>query len=739
MDSKNYVEMNIEELYQHLITDVMAAPSQGRDLLDGLKGEQRYQDDFQFRASVDTTSALLFGIFNETKKAIPLCIELIERTTALQLWQLVSTNWNLLGTAYVAEGLYERGLECYHNVVRNEKEHGLIAMTSIAYNNVAILYSNFKQSDKTYHYFMKAIETLESGGVQQPRYYSKIVLYWSNLIKILCQMQRLEEMPDIFEKIAGVDFETVNHETRIAYYSARMYYFFYVGRYDEAKSLYYQVVEMIGNENSLHRLVTLGNYLELCAYFQLDYDFYSKELLEFESLQKSDRGWSNAYACMGLRNYYKYIGNHERFHELSEEYIEFMEQDAEDVRKRQCESLMLVEELLFNKEEVQAVKTKNTELQLIAQEAIRNKNSLQEAYDRIELINELGRQMTSSLNLDEVVASIYDVIRMHLPIDVFILMVTEAEKEIIRSVAYYQDGALEANFCIDMNASHGFFTECYRKNRLISTADASYADFLKRELSLQKKAEMQSAIYMPLNVGDRLIGLCSIQDRAEGVYSKEHISFLEELAPYLSIALNNAVRSWTLEEEIQSHLKTQAELKTANEKLERISSLDGLTQISSRRDFDIRISNLLENAMGSGESVGILMMDIDNFKMYNDTYGHLQGDEILKAVARIIRENMDCVKGLSARFGGEEFIGACMGLNEEDYRKLGESICRDIFNLKIAHRLSEYGCVTVSIGIAFSDCNLQRSELMRLADEELYRSKAEGKNRVSICELKGSI
>lgn len=736
MVSKNYVEMNVEELYQHLITDVMAAPSQGRELLDILKEEQRYQDDFQFRASIDTASALLFGIFSETKKAIPLCIELIERTTALQMWQLVSTNWNLLGTAYVAEGLYERGLECYHNVVRNEKEHGLIAMTSIAYNNIAMLYDNFKQSDKTYYYFRKAIETLESGGVEQPRYYSKIVLYWSNLLKILCRLQRLEEVPDIFEKINRVDFELVSHETRIAYYSARMYYFFYVEQYDEAKSLYYRLIEMIGNENSLHRLVVLGNFLELCAQFQLDYDFYAKELLEFESLQKCERGWANAYACMGLRNYYKHIGNQKRFHELSEEYIKFMEQDAEDVRRRQCESLLLVENLLLNTEEVQAVMTKNTELQLIAQEAIRNKNSLQEAYDRIELINELGRKMTASLNLDEVVASIYNIIRMHLPIDVFILMVTEEEKEIIRSVAYYQDGVLEANFCIDMNASHGFFTECYRKNRLISTADASYADFLKRELSIQKKTEMQSAIYMPLNVGDKLIGLCSIQDRSEGIYSEEHISFLEELAPYLSIALNNAVRSWTLEEEIQSHLKTQAELKTANEKLERISSLDGLTQISSRRDFDIRISNLLEHAKESGESAGMLMMDIDNFKMYNDTYGHLQGDEVLKAVARIIRENMDRVNGLSARFGGEEFIGACTGLNKEDYIKLGEVICRDIFNLKIAHRLSEYGCVTVSIGIAFSDCNLQRSELMRLADEELYHSKSEGKNRVSICELK---
>lgn len=735
MTSRDYIEMSVDELYKYLITEVLEKPLETQELVDELHRVERYQDDFQFRASVDTAKVLSLAVMNETKKVIPICTELIERTTALQMWQLVSTNWNLLGTAYVAEGLYERGLECYLNVAWNDKAHGLIAMTSIAYNNIAILYANFEQYDKTYDYFLKAIEIVEEGGAEQPRYSSKIVLHWSNLLKTLCQIGRMEEASSILEKISSVDFEEVNPESKLAFYSAKMYYSFYAGRYDEAKDLYYQMIEMIGEGNSLHRSVVLGNYLELSGQFQLEYDFYSKELLEFEKLQESQRAWVNAHLCGQLRNYYKSIGAEGRFHELSEEYIKFLEQDSEDIRKRQCQSLILVEDLLVNTEEIQAIKTKSTELELIAAEAVRHKNSLQKAYDRIELINELGRKMTSSLDLEEVLGSIYNILCAHLPVSIFILLVAEPEEERFRSVAYYQDGLQEPDFCISMNDSHGFFTECYRTNRLISTADESYSDFLKKELKLQRNAKMQSAVYLPLNVGDKLIGLCSIQDRQENAYTKDHISFLEALSPYLSIALNNAVRSWVLEGEIQSHLKTQAELKMANEKLERISSLDGLTQISSRRDFQARLTVLLVNARKNEESVGVLMMDIDNFKTYNDTYGHLQGDEVLKAVAKIIRENMDRVEGLSARFGGEEFIGACAGMPEEACKELGESICQDIYDLNIQNESTPSGRVTISVGIAYSDEIRPRSEFMRRADEELYRSKERGKNQVSVGRL----
>ncbi|MDO4798945.1 MAG: GGDEF domain-containing protein [Bacillota bacterium] len=178
-------------------------------------------------------------------------------------------------------------------------------------------------------------------------------------------------------------------------------------------------------------------------------------------------------------------------------------------------------------------------------------------------------------------------------------------------------------------------------------------------------------------------------------------------------------------------IKTKNALQEAYNKLEKISSMDGLTQISSRREFEKRFLEQLSKAEREKQSVAVYMVDIDNFKVYNDTYGHLEGDEVLKAVARIFRENLDGSGGLSARFGGEEFIGAIAGLSEEQSERIGEKILRDIQALGIENRSVPLGVITVSVGIAFAETirSGQRSELMRLADISLYEAKNTGKNR----------
>lgn len=112
----------------------------------------------------------------------------------------------------------------------------------------------------------------------------------------------------------------------------------------------------------------------------------------------------------------------------------------------------------------------------------------------------------------------------------------------------------------------------------------------------------------------------------------------------------------------------------------------------------------------------------------------MEGDEVLKQVARVFRKNMDEESGLSARFGGEEFIGACLGLSLTESEDLGNRIRRDIYNLGIEHGKSETGVVTVSVGVsvALSADEYNKSCMMRVADECLYQAKNTGKNKVII-------
>lgn len=126
-----------------------------------------------------------------------------------------------------------------------------------------------------------------------------------------------------------------------------------------------------------------------------------------------------------------------------------------------------------------------------------------------------------------------------------------------------------------------------------------------------------------------------------------------------------------------------------------------------------------------------MIMDIDDFKRYNDSYGHLAGDEALIKVAQTMEKFFDHNDAFFARFGGEEFVGVYMGLSPTESARLAEDIVRSIENLKIHHPSIASPYLTVSIGLATDFAPTQKSHenLMKMADDCLYLAKEKGKNR----------
>lgn len=214
---------------------------------------------------------------------------------------------------------------------------------------------------------------------------------------------------------------------------------------------------------------------------------------------------------------------------------------------------------------------------------------------------------------------------------------------------------------------------------------------------------------------------------------------LETVESLLIVKTSEEVRNKNVELKFLADeaIKNKNALEAAYKNLEKMSSMDGLTHISSRRDFENRFLTMIEQAKVEGENVLVFMMDIDYFKVYNDTYGHLEGDEVLKRVALIFKEGLERVNGLAARFGGEEFIGACVGLSVEEGEGLAQSICDDIRNLAMENRNTKLKVVTVSIGVSLGvDVHKEdRSKMMKLADIALYEAKGRGRNTVILKDL----
>ena len=175
------------------------------------------------------------------------------------------------------------------------------------------------------------------------------------------------------------------------------------------------------------------------------------------------------------------------------------------------------------------------------------------------------------------------------------------------------------------------------------------------------------------------------------------------------------------------------ERKQAEELLRRLSTLDGLTGISNRRAFDTFLDEEWKRAERGGYKISMLMIDVDQFKRYNDTYGHLMGDECLKQVAKTLKQDAQRPGDLAARFGGEEFSVVFTMKDDPKAIRFAEKIRRDIEALKIPHEQSDISdYLTVSIGLASMIPTQETSQgnLIKAADDALYKAKNEGRNRV---------
>jgi len=201
-----------------------------------------------------------------------------------------------------------------------------------------------------------------------------------------------------------------------------------------------------------------------------------------------------------------------------------------------------------------------------------------------------------------------------------------------------------------------------------------------------------------------------------------HEPWMAEFAP-LAAAFDDMARKLAAREE---------ELRIANQHLEELASLDGLTGLANRRGFDRELDQAWRRAGELVQPLALMMIDIDHFKLFNDRYGHVQGDACLRAVGETLSLVALDEALIVARYGGEEFALLLPGLDIERAITLAEDARRSIEELLITHADSPSGIVTISIGVESRVPQPGQSvaSLLEAADRALYDAKRRGRNTV---------
>ena len=186
---------------------------------------------------------------------------------------------------------------------------------------------------------------------------------------------------------------------------------------------------------------------------------------------------------------------------------------------------------------------------------------------------------------------------------------------------------------------------------------------------------------------------------------------------------------------VRARVRNHINLKIRTDILESVAHTDSLTAVSNRRSYDEYLPDMWNHCMRSGSSLSVLMMDIDHFKAYNDTYGHGSGDECLRQVAQTIDRSVKRSLEFFGRYGGEEFVAVLPDVDCESAMILAEQLRAEVQSLAIEHSASSGApVVTISIGCAsiIPTAAYLPASLTEAADSALYVAKKEGRNTVRL-------
>src|SRR5205085_1952267 len=230
----------------------------------------------------------------------------------------------------------------------------------------------------------------------------------------------------------------------------------------------------------------------------------------------------------------------------------------------------------------------------------------------------------------------------------------------------------------------------------------------------ERKYKSNSFICYPIQLGGRKVGVLNMTDKTgDGIYDELDLSLLDLLVPQMALALDRA--EW--------HQKaTQFQL---------LSITDALTGLVNRRYLEERLSEELERSKRHRFAMSFLMLDIDNFKDYNDRHGHPAGDLALEMTAQCLKSALRSAD-IAARYGGEEFSVLLPQTSISESHVIAERVRRRVERTQYPHGKEQpLGAVTISVGISSFSAKLDTpQQIIVAADHALYVAKSHGKNRV---------
>lgn len=679
-------------------------------------------DDIDFFCNLDLSS----DDFNVRKEAIN---ELFKFAKDNNLDNVKAWAYYFLGWYNFDKAHYYKAADCY--MLANDIFERLNNRTGLIYvcNGLTNVYCQIGQFKLSNEWGLKGISLCEETKNMQA-----LVMLLINTGINYIQMKYFSKARDVFHSLELIDYELTEIqqiscclalgeiEINIGEPKLAFSYIDCALKIETELNIYTDICEM-------HKLKGMA-FLKLKLYdlaeqeFKKAYDFSDKLDFIYEKCCSMVE-WSKLHILVGRKNQAAKLLNEvveicsnrelntllrESYHIL---YTVYKDLNMSDKALSFLERYISIDDEMYDYEQNQLMA--EMDLKHTKREADRYKS----LYDKTELLSTIGQKIISNLNIQSIVEIIHDEINKLVETDYFGIAVYEKAKN---HAMYYFVGEnlqLVETFQVNESVNDSFGAYCInnKKDIIIGNSEKEYAQYIENEpIELkeeqdEEKSHMLSIIYTPMIVNGNVVGLMTVQSRKENTYNQNDLHTIKILANYSAIAIQNA-KSYS--------------------RVEELATYDNLTKFLTRSEI-IRIGEIIYNKYSvSNSRFSVTMIDIDNFKSINDSYGHVLGDRALSMVSETIKR---CIRNTDfiGRYGGDEFLLICPGLREPEAVDVAEriraSVESKLYNLGDGEIIS----ITISLGVhEYSEDDKSFIDVVKFADKNLYMAKRNNKNMV-IC------
>lgn len=654
----------------------------------------------------------LRGNLNQSLHTLLQALEMVKKTNEHRLEVDIL---NALGNVNIYMHNYAHTLDYYGQALKLADAIGYDQMAAGILNNFGEVYKNLKDYSTALMYYHESLSRHENSEWE-----SEKTIPMVNIGVVYCEMGEFEKAKEYADQsmAAHQNARYVVGEGYSRHLYGRIAH--RQGFLEEAVGLYKDCLEMLPDTADVNlridlcidlyeALEGLGKHEESIGHLLaglniaqgLETDavvskFYSMIATHYEQLRDNEKETF----------YYK------KYHDLQTRMTEIGQQN----QLRSIAFQMEADEYL-EKHRAYEILTEQLKSQTLMLEE--KTQALAESNERMQVISEIGQKITATLNLSSVFQQIYEHTNSLMKADVLGIGVHRPEGNVLEYPYFIEYGKRSADFSIPLSSETSWAVWCFKNQQevFVNDVETQFHDYIKHNQNSSGDL-MHSLLFCPLVVNDVPIGVITVQSREKNTYEPHHLNTLRILASYAAIAINNA--------------KQSDQLEKLNRQLKDLSEIDGLTSVANRRKFDTFLAEEWDRSLRDGDSISLLIIDIDFFKEYNDHYGHQMGDQVLQRVAGLLLENLKRSTDFIGRYGGDEFVVLLHSTSCEGALKVANQIVEAVAAKRIKHHYGKkVPHVTVTIGVTTVTPTPEMSKdlLLYQADKALYKAKNQGRNR----------